>query len=396
MSPQTGSRPLRVAFLDIGGATWAAGPHYLRNLFLAIKSLDAPASIEITLLVPDGKPSGSESILGPCVDQQIAVPFWHRAVLRIQQQLGVRLPIEPPLATLLRRRHVDAIFANRDFGPQFPIPSLSWIPDFQHVRLPEMFSAQEIRSRDREFSRIAAYATRVIVSSRDACRDFQSFAPQAAHRARVMPFVAQVPGDIYDADPSQLCEQYRLPRAFFYLPNQFWKHKNHAVVIEALRLARASRPDIAVVCSGRTVDDRHPQYFPELQERLTAFGLGDNVIILGVIPHAHVYQLMRQAVAVLQPSLFEGWSTSVEETKSVGKRILLSDIPVHREQDPPHGVFFDPHDPAALARCLTTTLAECRPGPDLELEAAARSHLPARTRKFGETFAAIVREVKDG
>ena len=385
------TRQLRVAFFDIGGTTWTAGPHYLKNLFLAIKSLDGPASIEIALLVTNGTAPGTENA-GLPVDQRIAVPLWHRAVLRLQQRLGIRLPIDPPLATLLRRRQVNAVFANRDFGPQFPIASLSWIPDFQHVRLPEMFSAPEVRRRDREFSRIAAHATRVIVSSRDACADFQRFAPHAANKARVLPFVAHVPPEIYDADPAQVSAQYGLPPSFIYLPNQFWKHKNHAVVVHALRLAKARHPGITVVCSGRTTDDRHPGYFPELQDTIAAFGLRSMLIILGVIPHAHVFQLMRQSLAVLQPSLFEGWSTSVEEAKSLGKRVLLSDIPVHREQAPPHGVYFDPRDPETLARCLSAAFTEYSPGPDLTLEAAARSQLPARTKQFGERFATIVLE----
>ena len=63
-----------------------------------------------------------------------------------------------------------------------------------------------------------------------------------------------------------------------------------------------------------------------------------------MLPRAHVFRLMRQSLAVLQPSLFEGWSTSVEEAKSVGKRMILLDIPVHREQDPPRALFFDPRD----------------------------------------------------
>jgi glycosyltransferase involved in cell wall biosynthesis len=112
-----------------------------------------------------------------------------------------------------------------------------------------------------------------------------------------------------------------------------------------------------------------------------------------MVPHNHVFQLMRQSLAVLQPSLFEGWSTTVEEAKSVGKSVILSDIPVHHEQDPPAAVYFDPHDPEALADCLMRTFGEKKPGPDYELEAMARERLLKRINQFGRTFFEIVREV---
>lgn len=54
----------------------------------------------------------------------------------------------------------------------------------------------------------------------------------------------------------------------------------------------------------------------------------------------------------MQPSLFEGWSSFVEEARALGLPALLSDIPVHREQNPPGAKYFDPHDPEQLAGLL--------------------------------------------
>ena len=54
------------------------------------------------------------------------------------------------------------------------------------------------------------------------------------------------------------------------------------------------------------------------------------------------------ANALLNPSRFEGWSTTVEEAKAVGTPMLLSDIAVHREQAP-QARFFAPDDALSLA-----------------------------------------------
>jgi glycosyltransferase involved in cell wall biosynthesis len=177
-----------------------------------------------------------------------------------------------------------------------------------------------------------------------------------------------------------------------YLPNQFWVHKGHRVVVEALAQLRASRPDIVVVCTGNPSDHRAPQYFGELLAEVSQRGVRESFIVLGWVPQAHIYHLMRQSLAVLQPSRFEGWSTTVEETKSIGKRILLSDIPVHREQCPPAAHYFGPDDAVALATALIDVYETSAPGPDEDMESRARAELPARTREYGATFLGIAED----
>ncbi|TIN29445.1 hypothetical protein [Mesorhizobium sp.] len=44
-----------------------------------------------------------------------------------------------------------------------------------------------------------------------------------------------------------------------------------------------------------------------------------------------VVALIGAADYLLKPSHIEGWSTTVEEAKSLGTPMLLSDIPLHRE-----------------------------------------------------------------
>jgi glycosyltransferase involved in cell wall biosynthesis len=117
--------------------------------------------------------------------------------------------------------------------------------------------------------------------------------------------------------------------------------------------------------------------------------------VLGVVPHERVAALLRESVT-LNPSLFEGWSTTVEEAKSSGKRVLLSDIPRHREQEARSGQFFDPRDPEALAAALRG-LWECSdPGGDRRLIERAREKPPARWRALLATYeGAIARTVAD-
>ena len=392
-----------MAFADIANPTWTAGAIYYVNLLGALRQLDETRRPHMDIVLWPHMKAGRYDVYRELADEVLEVPpsprapFVTRQLRRAARRVGVNPRREPAVSQLLKAHDVDALFACwMEFGPTFETPVLGWIPDFQHKHHPSFFSDEENRDRDELFDRMAANCTRIVLSSHDARHDYERFIPAHAGKARVMRFVSQVPPGVYDEDPAQVCRQYELPERFFYLPNQFWAHKNHGLVLEALAMLKASHPDITVVCTGNPSDNRNSLYFGELLARVSRLGVRDSFVVLGWVPHAHTFHLLRQSLAVLQPSLFEGWSTTVEETKSIGKTIVVSDIPIHREQAPEQALYFDPADPTALAERLVEVSETTAPGPDDRLEASAREALPHRTREYAETFLDIVDEVRAG
>jgi glycosyltransferase involved in cell wall biosynthesis len=255
-----------------------------------------------------------------------------------------------------------------------------------------MYTPQAAKSIGQKYLTGAKNAHIVVLSSRDAQQDFERFAPQYAHKGRVVSFVAHINPALYATDPRSVLHSYHLPEKFIYLPNQFWAHKNHKTVVEALTLLRKQGVKPFIVCTGNPIDSRNPAYFADLMQSISRAGVRDQIALLGLVPHVDVYALMRQSAAVINPSLFEGWSTTVEEAKSVGKRLALSDIGVHREQDPPGAVFFDPHNAAEMAAKLQAVWEKTEPGPDAKMEAEAQRAYPDRMRRFAHTFLSAVHE----
>jgi glycosyltransferase involved in cell wall biosynthesis len=392
---------MHIAFTNLTSSGWTAGGHYLRNLFFALKNYDKQAQPDITLLVTQGTPPDLYRFLTPYIDEVISVPetkwqrYWKSTYLRIPVPGWLERLVVPrrSLVSQLRKNRVDALFSNDEYGPYFPCPLLSWIPDFQHVHLPELFSASKIRTRDRHNQRIGRFANRIMLSSQDALYDLKQKIPQAVDKARVVSFVAQISSDVYEVDPMTVCDQYHLPRKFFFLPNQFWVHKNHTIVVEALTLLKKCRDDIVVVCTGNPAEFRKKDYYGQLVAAIHERGLDKMMVLLGMVPHEHIFQFMRQSLAVLQPSLFEGWSTTIEEAKSLGKGVIASDIAVHKEQNPPESKFFHPHDPQMLADILAEEYNKKYPGPKAILETNARRQLPMRTQEFAVRFMRVVNEV---
>jgi len=365
-------------------AHWQGGRVYLWNLLYALADTPEIRPVLLARSASDVDEYGVHAhveVVPPSWLSTARVPFYAGRAARylVGSDLVERM--------VLARARVDLYSHAPPLGHRFGLRSLYWIPDLQHRRLPDQFGRLERLQRDREMRHALAHATLVIVSSHAAKRDVVELAGASEHKLRVLQFVAQ-PRETEHASAAELRARYQLPERFVHLPNQFWRHKNHAVVIEALAKLPA---DVVVVATGDTHDYRHPEHFAELQARARRCGVTERFRVLGRLPFADVVGLMRAAVAVLNPSLFEGWSTTVEEARAMGKRLVLSSIDVHREQAPPRARYFTPHDSDDLARELAAVWAEPSDG-DAEAAAAAARELPARTARFAATYAAIVRE----
>jgi len=282
----------------------------------------------------------------------------------------------------------DVVLEAADFlGWRFPIPCLGWVPDFQDRHLPQLFSSGARVRRALGLNLQLAAGRRVLLSSEDARADCERFYPASRGRTSVAHFAvapALAPGE---TDP-QLHARLRLPPRFFYLPNQFWSHKNHARVVAALALLRSRGAHVVVAASGSPQEPRQEDHFERLQASVREQGLTESFLFLGNVAARDVALLMRASVALLNPSLFEGWSTTVEEGKSLGVRMVLSDLPVHREQVGDAADFFDPRNPAAIAACLESVWHGQRPAPGLAEQQAAAAAALLRTQEFARQFTA--------
>ena len=245
-----------------------------------------------------------------------------------------------------------AVLSHANIGPNASIKTVGWISDFQHRHLQKYFSKQELVARDEEFYKIALESNIVLLSSLDAQEDFKKFAPDLGWKSRILRFVPEVDIAREYLSLDKLKEKYKFDGAYLYLPNQWWIHKNHQIVIDALLELSKHGIQATVLVTGALEDYRHPDYATNLMKYVVDSGLQHSFRILGVVPYEDLISLMHHSLAVINPSFFEGWSTTVEEAKVLGKVVLLSNINVHIEQNPSLGVFFNPNNCKELANLI--------------------------------------------
>lgn len=343
----------RVAFPLRGSAAWTGGYNYLINLFRALERYQSGSIIPVLFCGDDALEEDVRAFTSISNVEIIRSPVMNAGNLRIRMLRAILSGIDSEALRLFQKERIDVVFENAlYFGWRFPIPVIAWMPDFQHHRMKHLFSNLAYWKRELGFRAQVASGRFLMLSSEDARHDCESFYPSASGRTAVVRFSAPISADLMEENPAAVLEEYRLPENFVYLPNQFWSHKNHALVIEALALLKEKGIDLVVVTTGNPLDPRSPGYYESLIARINQLGLHDNFRILGMVPRRHVISLMRVCGVLINPSLFEGWSSTVEEAKALGVPMLLSDINVHREQMGDAAIYFDPQDANMLANEL--------------------------------------------
>src|SRR5262249_52520483 len=151
-------------------------------------------------------------------------------------------------------------------------------------KLPGLFSPFARWRRDLGFRAQIASNRSILLSSESAMADFRAAYPRASNAVAVARFATEPSADLLTADAAAVIAEYRLPGKFFYLPNQFYHHKNHPLVIKALTILKQRGVDVVVAASGSTEEPRKTDYFSGLMREVTERGIDANFRYLGLIP----------------------------------------------------------------------------------------------------------------
>lgn len=235
---------------------------------------------------------------------------------------------------LVVRNNVDCIIGvTSSVYRDLPIPWVSYIPDYQHKYLSQFFSEQECVDRDRLFSEIANIAPYFIATSESHKADMVKFSKISPEKIFTMPFAPITSDSFLDTSAIDL-RKYNLPQNYFLISNQFWKHKSHETAAKALKiLHNEGYTDVQIICTGKTEDYRNVEYANEINALVSRLQLQQHFRMVGLIPKLEQIEIMKKAVALIQPSLFEGDPGGCSTYDAVGleRPVILSDTPVNLE-----------------------------------------------------------------
>jgi hypothetical protein len=238
-------------------------------------------------------------------------------------------------------------------GNLFKNIGIYWIPDFQHIHYPQFFNQEELDKRRAVFEKIARSNNWLVLSSEDCFNDFKNEYPEYTCKVKVVHFISYLENELEQVTPQMerdVLQKYGLNKKYIYVSNLFWQHKNHIVVFDAIKLLVDNNElsEYQFVFTGELKDYRNTDYYLKLKAILHNQKISERVKILGFIDRAEQLAIMKNAELLVQPSLFEGWGTVVEDAKVLDKTVVLSDIPVHFEQKNDKCIIFEANNPTDL------------------------------------------------
>lgn len=345
---------IRILFKAYSNDNWMGGVYYVKNIvyqFLEYTKTDTNCLYETYIYIP----KELEELFSFCKkNKNVHFIYEKKKPWSIGNGFIKRNIRELEWILRIYGHKIDYIYPS--FSPKsiYDKKSIAWIPDFQHVYYPEFFPKEEISFRNDYFEQIAKKHSGLVLSSNDAYDTYKRLYPEELKNVGIVHFVSFIDIDELSGEIDSVLEKYGIKdRNYFMVANQFYRHKNHKTVIEAVRKAKECNGiDIKVICTGKTEDIKDPNYFSEIENMINNYDLKDDIIILGLIPRKDQLVLMRNSIAIVQPSLFEGWGTCTEDAKTLGKITLLSDIPVHREQADENSFLFDKDSDTELCELM--------------------------------------------
>jgi len=314
---------IKVAFVfEALDSKWLGGLNYYINLVNAISS-NGSSGVKVVLFSGSSLESidfknNVERIQHPMLRKGSA----YRLIRKVVEKIFGK---DIFLYVLLRQHNIKMLSHAYPLWSKCKLPAIPWIADFQHKRLPEMFDKAEIERRNRMQAAAINSPGHLFLSSQSAAQDCDKYFTDRKCMVHILRFVSGPPNDWQPMPLFELKVKYSLPDVWFHLPNQYWLHKNHEVVVHAISELKKKSLNVHIVSTGNTSYNGDSRAFSEIKKILAKNKISESEFrVLGPIPYSDMLSIMYYSAAVINPSKFEGWSTSVEEGKSFWKKNLSS------------------------------------------------------------------------
>lgn len=271
-------------------------------------------------------------------------PWWH--------SFQIRLKVRGPFEKMLARRGCDLVYFVTPTTRPNMLQRLNFIAtvwDLCHRDTPEFPEVREsavFRAREHHYRTTLPQAFAIVTDSAELATATSHRYGIDAMRLVPMPFApAPFLTAATSAGKSAVLGKYGLEEGYYFYPAQFWAHKNHIRILQALLLIRGGGQKLRVVFAGSDQGNRsHVEKFVEVN------ALRDQVRLLGFVPGEDMRGLYEGSQAVVMPTYFGPTNIPPLEAWLIGKPLIYS--AQFKEQAGEAALCVDPDDTQRLARAM--------------------------------------------
>jgi len=291
----------------------------------------------------------------------------------------------------LRKNPVDVVFGPNYSAPKSRVPTVIAFHDLSHIRYPDTHPPARVAYLNRQLPESVRQAAIILTDSEFSREEIVDFFPGVERRIRVVypginPSVASAGAE---ADLVQWLGTD--PPPYFLFLATLEPRKN----IGRLLAAYAALPD--------RLRKEHPLYlagsfgwreaeFSDVLKRLVEIG---EARILGFVPDPILPALFRRALALIYPSLYEGFGLPPVEAMAAGCSVLVSNVTAMPEVCGDAALYCDPVDVSSIRDGMLRLAEDTDLRNRLSQAGRARASLYSWDRTGAEILA-LMREVAKG
>lgn len=235
------------------------------------------------------------------------------------------------------------------------VPSIMAIHDLQHrlqPEFPEVSQKGEWAAREYIYRNAVRESLLLLVDSevgKEDVLDLYGKYGATADKLMVFPFVASptLHIDVTTEQVEEVLRRFALPDRFLLYPAQFWPHKNHLRLVEAL--SHMQQEDAHLVLCGTHSGALRRATFREVMQRARELKLDHRIHYLGYVSDEDLSALYASAVGLVFPTFFGPTNIPVIEAWNFRIPVLTSRIRGITEQVGDAGLLVDPRSVEEMA-----------------------------------------------
>jgi glycosyltransferase involved in cell wall biosynthesis len=217
-------------------------------------------------------------------------------------------------AAALYQERPDVLFVPAHTLPyRFPSKAVVTVHDLGYKLFPEAHTPNQVRYLDWSTRHSVKRASLILADSQATADDLQRFYAVPSEKIRIVYPGVNAP---FDKRDWTIFGKYKLPLTYFLFIGTLQPRKNIQRIIEAYMMWRRGNPEknIGLVLAGK-----EGWLFDKAWLEDT-----ENVVVTGYIAEEDKGAVIRQATALLFPSLYEGFGFPVVEAMHLGTPVIAS------------------------------------------------------------------------
>jgi glycosyltransferase involved in cell wall biosynthesis len=253
---------------------------------------------------------------------------------------------------VLHKENVDLLWILGPYNIDITIPYIFTVWDLGHRMLP-CFSEVSIgqngklwNEREELCQRMLYRATYIVTGNETGKKEILANYAVNPEKIHIIPF--PIPSFCYSPKVTNTAIIPNIKFPFVFYPAQFWAHKNHIVLIEAIAWLRDIM-NIHINCYLVGSDQGNLSYIIKI---INKYCLHDQIIVLGFVEQSTLIYLYKNALAMIYLSFMGPNNLPPFEAAALGCPLIISNIPGHIEQMEDTGLLVDATNPIEVGRAI--------------------------------------------